>query len=116
MPAYAGLTPWATTKLQPRIRDPNTQSSIPPRNCCVLALGIQFYVPVQVISPALRSVLENQSQAETRYPARLNRFLNELHAGFSRSETALSSIAIDAGCDDVFPTLRAAARHRNHVV
>src|SRR5688572_3453929 len=69
---------------------------------------VELHVPVEVVAPAVRSVLEADGDPDRRRFLRTFGHTYQVHAGLSRRAPAFPAVAADTAGDDVFPVLAAA--------
>jgi hypothetical protein len=72
---------------------------------CLGRVGIQFHIPIEIVTPAVRCISNPDGNSDNGIPTRLHRLLRELHAGFLRCPTAFLVVATPAGCHDILPGL-----------
>ena len=71
----------------------------------VSGVSIQFHIPIEIVTPAVRCVPNPDGNSYNRIPARLQRLLHEPHAGFFRRTTAFFVVTTPAGRHDILPGL-----------
>ena len=82
----------------------------------IRGVGVQFHVPIEIVTPAVRGVSNPDGNGHNRIPARLHRLLQEPHPGFLRRAAALLVVATPAGSHDIFPGLSPSLGNRNDVI
>jgi len=82
----------------------------------VSAILIQLNVPIEVITPAHRSILDPDGKRYNRHPLRFYRWPDQSHARFPRRPAALPVVARETGSHNVLPRGSAALHLRNHVI
>jgi hypothetical protein len=71
----------------------------------VCGVGIEFHIPIEIVTPAIRRVPNPDGNGHNGIPARLHRPLRELHAGFFWRATALFVVTTPACRHNIFPGL-----------
>jgi len=77
---------------------------------------VELHVPIEVVAPAVRSILEAYRNPNGGRPFRPLRHADQMHAGFGRRTPAFPAIAADATCDNIFPILSAALGDRHDMI
>ena len=77
---------------------------------------IQFHIPIEVVTPAIRCVSNPDGNGDNGIPTRLHRFLQESHPSFLRCAAALLVVATPARRHDIFPGLSPALGNGNNVI
>src|SRR5512144_2795110 len=83
---------------------------------CALTVFVQFDIPVDVVPPAHRSILDSERQSDNRHPLWFCRSPDKPHACFTRRPATFLVIAGKTCCDDVLPRCFSALHLRDHVV
>ena len=68
-------------------------------------VGIQFHIPIEIVTPAIRCIPDPDRDGHNWIPARLDRPPHKLHAGFFRRASAFFVITTPASRHDIFPGL-----------
>ena len=68
-------------------------------------VGIEFHIPIEIVTPAVRRIPNPDGNCDHGIPAWLHRFFHQLHTGFFRRTTALLVITAPARRHDIFPGL-----------
>ena len=82
----------------------------------VCRVGIQFHIPVEIVTPTVRCVPNPNGNGHNRIPARLHRPLQKPHPGFFGRTAAFFVVTTPARRHDVFPGLSPALRNGNDMV
>src|SRR3990172_6293074 len=78
--------------------------------------SVQLDIPIEIIAPAFRRVLEDEREIETGHPFWLGSLPNKSHAALLGCLPSLSTVAINTSRDNVLPALGSAAGHGNDMV
>ncbi len=81
-----------------------------------IKLSVELHIPVEVVAPAVRSVLEADGDPDRRRLVRTFGHTYQVHAGLRRRAPAFPAIAADTAGDDVLPVLAAALGDRHHMI
>lgn len=71
----------------------------------VSGVGIQFHIPVEIVTPTVRCVPNPDGNGHNGVPARLHRLFHESHAGFIGRATTFFVVTTPASRHDIFPGL-----------
>src|SRR5688572_28543606 len=72
---------------------------------CFSRVGIEFHIPIEIVTPAVRRIPNPDGNCDHWIPAWLHRLLHQFHTGFFRRTTALLVVTAPARCHDIFPGL-----------